>query len=316
MKPIPGARPATAAELVRAQDRMTFVYLERCKVHRSDNAITATDERGVTYFPAAAVAALMLGPGTDITHQAVAVLADSGSTVVWVGEHGVRCYAAGRSVSRTARLLVRQAELVSNQNKRLAAARLMYGMRFPDEASQGLTMHQLRGREGARVRKIYHQESIRTGVEWTGRQYRPDEIEESNEINQAITAATQCLYGLCHAVVLGLGCSPGLGVVHTGHDLSFVYDIADLYKMSIAVPVAFDVAASQSDDVMADARLAMRDQFRERQLLKQVVKDVYAVLGADELDDEQWDVAYLWDGAGRTVEAGANWGDHSEDFPW
>lgn len=319
MKPIPGPRPAEVGELTRAQDRLTFVYLERCKVHRADNAITAADEKGVIHFPSATVGALMLGPGTDITHQAMVVLADSGATVVWVGEQGVRYYAHGRPLARSSRLLAAQAELVSNQQKRLAVARKMYEMRFPDEVVDKMTMQQLRGREGARVRRIYREQAERTGVEWSGRSYSPEDFELSNDINQAITAATACLYGLVHSVTVALGCSPGLGFVHTGHDRSFVYDIADLYKMELAVPTAFGVVQNDPLDVAAETRLAMRDAFRETKLLKRVVRDVQGLLGIDgAAEQEDWSVVELWDGGDRTVAAGRAWGiDHDElEPPW
>ncbi|MDN5727518.1 MAG: type I-E CRISPR-associated endonuclease Cas1e [Propionibacteriales bacterium] len=319
MKPIPGPRPAEVGELTRAQDRLTFVYLERCKIHRSDNAITATDERGVIHFPSAVVGALMLGPGTDITHQAMVVLADSGATVVWVGEHGVRYYAHGRPLARSSRLLIAQAELVSNQQKRLSVARKMYEMRFPDEVVDKMTMQQLRGREGARVRRIYREQAERTGVDWSGRSYNPEDFELSNDINQAITAATSCLYGLVHSVTVALGCSPGLGFVHTGHDRSFVYDIADLYKMELAVPPAFTVVQNDPLDVAAETRLAMRDAFRESKLLKRVVRDVQTLLGSEADEDQlEWSVVELWDGGDRTVAAGRSWGSDPEGLepPW
>ena len=90
MNDIPGPRPVEVSKLVRAQDRLTFVYVERCVVHRDANAITATDERGTVHIPAATLGALLLGPGTNVTHQAMSLMAESGSTAVWVGEHGVR----------------------------------------------------------------------------------------------------------------------------------------------------------------------------------------------------------------------------------
>lgn len=316
MRPIPGPKPTEVVELTRAEDRLSFVYLERCKVHRSDNAITATNADGVIYFPSASVGALVLGPGTDITHQAMCVLADSGSTVVWVGEQGVRYYAHGKSLARTAGLLQAQAELVTNQQKRLVVARRMYAMRFPDEVPDSLTMQQLRGREGARVRRTYREESERTGVPWSGRKYKPSDPEVSNAINQAITAATTCLYGLCHSVIVALGCSPGLGFVHSGHSQSFVFDIADLYKMELAVPTAFEVVAADGEDILADTRLAMRDAFRESKLLKRVVRDIHLLLGQEGDTDYSWDMVELWDGASRTVSAGVSWGDPELEPPW
>lgn len=173
-KPIPGMPPAELTQLVRAEDRISFVYVERCVVHRDDNAITATDDRGVRHIPAATIGALMLGPGTRLSHAAATLLADSGSTVVWVGESGVRYYAHGRGLTASSRLLIRQAALVSNQSSRLRVARAMYAMRFPGEDVRGLTMQQLRGREGARVRRAYRQAADRYGVQWNRREYDPD----------------------------------------------------------------------------------------------------------------------------------------------
>jgi len=103
MAEIPGVRPSRPSELVRVQDRISFVYVERATIGRDDSAITATDDAGVIHIPAASLGALLLGPGTRVTHQAMLLLADSGSTAVWVGERGVRYYAHGRPLGRTTR---------------------------------------------------------------------------------------------------------------------------------------------------------------------------------------------------------------------
>ncbi|MGH3450455.1 MAG: type I-E CRISPR-associated endonuclease Cas1e, partial [Haloechinothrix sp.] len=193
---VSGTPPPRLPELVRAQDRLTFIYLERCFVHRDSNAITAQDERGTVHIPAASLGTLLLGPGTRVTHQAMMLLAESGSTAVWVGEQGVRYYAHGRSLARSTRLLEAQAAAVSNRNSRLAVARRMYAMRFPREDTSRLTMQQLRGREGARVRRCYHEQSIRTGVPWSRRDYNPDNFTGGDAINQALSAANTALYGV------------------------------------------------------------------------------------------------------------------------
>lgn len=261
MKPIPGTRPSRVGELSRVTDRITFLYLERAIVHREGNAITAHDERGTVHVPAATITAVILGPGTTVSHQAMMLLADSGSSVVWTGEYAVRYYAGGRPLARSSRLLDAQAAAVSNQSSRLRVARRMYEMRFPGEDVQALTMQQLRGREGARVRRIYKESAAEAGVEWHGRSYRPEDYESSDLLNQALSAATACLYGLVHSVVVALGCSPGLGFVHTGHDRSFVFDMADLYKMEIAVPVAFEVVGAGKH--RCGCRRATRDARRD-----------------------------------------------------
>ncbi|MBF6064645.1 type I-E CRISPR-associated endonuclease Cas1 [Nocardia terpenica] len=312
----PAARPIRINELVRAQDRLSFLYLERATVHRDANAITATDERGVVHIPGATLGALLLGPGTRVTHQAMMLLAESGSTAVWVGERGVRYYAHGRSLARSSRLLEAQAAAVSNQATRLRVARTMYEMRFPGEDVSALTMQQLRGREGARVRNLYREHAARTGIDWNRRKFDPNDFTSGDTVNQALSAATTCLYGIAHAVVVALGCAAGLGFVHTGHERSFVFDLADLYKAEFAIPVAFDTAAEGGDDIPGATRRAVRDAIHAGNLLERCCKDIHALLLPDEPDAAQiWDtdVVELWDRKGN-VAAGISYDD--EELPW
>lgn len=307
----PGSRPPDLHELVRSKDRVSFVYVERCIVHRDANAITVTDERGVIHIPAASLGALMLGPGTRVTHPAMCLLADCGATAVWVGDRGVRYYAHGRSLARSSRLLEAQAEKVSNQRLRLAVAREMYDMRFPDEDTSTLTMQQLRGREGARVRKIYRASSEKTGVAWSRRDYTPDDFSAGDTINQCLSAAHACLYGIVHSVIVALGCSPGLGFVHTGHSRSFVYDVADLYKAEITIPVAFEVAQDLPANAGSETRRAVRDAVHDGAILDRCARDIKRLLLPEDQSeiDANWDadVVQLWDGRGGAVAAGMNY---------
>lgn len=313
---IPGAKPVPIGQLVRAQDRLSFVYLEHCVVHRDANAITSRDVKGTVHLPAAALGALLLGPGTTVSQQAMVLLAESGSTVVWVGEQGVRYYAHGRSLARSSRLLETQAALVSNQRSRLRVARQMYEMRFPGEDISRLTMQQLRGREGARVRRLYRHHSKRTGVTWTRRDYDTTDFNDGTPVNQALSAANTSLYGVAHAVIVALGCASGLGFVHTGHALSFVFDIADLYKADISIPIAFDIAAAGVADIGAETRRAVRDHMKGSTFLESCVRDIKTLLieqedlveyGPEAFEDP--DVVMLWDGNGRAVSAGVSYED-------
>ncbi|WP_349293194.1 type I-E CRISPR-associated endonuclease Cas1e [Corynebacterium breve] len=309
--------PPSPQDLSRAEDRLSFLYLEHCTLGRDGGAITATDERGIVHIPVASLSVLLLGPGTRVTHQAVTLAGESGCCLVWVGEQGVRYYAHGRPLARTDRLLAAQAEKVSNQRKRLAVARQMYSMRFPGEDTSALTMQQLRGKEGARVRRIYSSMAKEHGVEWYRRDYRPDDFESSDPINQALTAANTCVYGLTHSVIVALGCSPGLGFIHTGNDRSFVYDIADLYKAELAVPVAFEtVAEFQASgkaikDLSAVIRRRMRDVFKNEKLIARIAVDVKDLLVDDDLPDDAMlaDVLQLWDETGEQLASGTNYAD-------
>lgn len=293
--------------LPQVKDRMTFLYLEHCTLERQDGAITVTDENGVVHIPAAAISVLLLGPGTRVTHRAMELMGDTGVGAVWVGEHGVRYYAHGRPLTTRANLLIRQAELVSNTRKHLDVVRKMYQLRFPDENVAHLTMQQLRGREGSRVRNVYRAYAKETGVAWNGRVYNPDDFSSGDAVNQALSAGHACLYGLAHAVIVALGCAPGLGFIHVGHERSFVYDIADLYKSEITIPIAFQTAAEEPEDLPAVVRRRVRDAMVSAKILERMVHDIRWLLLPEAESTEQEEVVYLWDNKIGTVSNGINY---------
>lgn len=293
--------------LPQVKDRMTFLYLEHCTLERQDGAITVTDENGVVHIPAAAISVLLLGPGTRVTHRAMELMGDTGVGAVWVGEHGVRYYAHGRPLTTRANLLIRQAELVSNTRKHLDVVRKMYQLRFPDENVAHLTMQQLRGREGSRVRNVYRAYAKETGVAWNGRVYNPDDFSSGDAVNQALSAGHACLYGLAHAVIVALGCAPGLGFIHVGHERSFVYDIADLYKSEITIPIAFQTAAEAPEDLPAIVRRRVRDAMVSARILERMVHDIRWLLSPAEESMEPEEVVYLWDNKIGTVSNGINY---------
>lgn len=293
--------------LPQVKDRMTFLYLEHCTLERQDGAITVTDENGVVHIPAAAISVLLLGPGTRVTHRAMELMGDTGVGAVWVGEHGVRYYAHGRPLTTRANLLIRQAELVSNTRKHLDVVRKMYQLRFPDENVAHLTMQQLRGREGSRVRNVYRAYAKETGVAWNGRVYNPDDFSSGDAVNQALSAGHACLYGLAHAVIVALGCAPGLGFIHVGHERSFVYDIADLYKSEITIPIAFQTAAEAPEDLPAIVRRRVRDAMVSAKILERMVHDIRWLLSPAEESMELEEAIYLWDNQRGVVSNGINY---------
>ena len=314
MADIPGMIRPELQALPQIRDRMTFVYLERCVLNRQDSAITVTDERGTVFVPAAAISVLLLGPGTKVTHRAMELIGDAGVSVLWIGEHGVRYYAGGRALTHRAELLIRQAELVSNARSRLGVVRRMYSMRFPGEDVSKLTLQQLRGREGARIRSVYRQSAKRWNVPWSGRAYDPDDFDGGDPVNQALSAGNACLYGAAHAVIQALGCSPGLGFVHTGHECSFVYDIADLYKAEITIPLAFELAATVSKGEIGSAmRRRTRDAMVQHHIMERIVRDIRILLAReDEQPPHTENAVYLWDDKLGQVENGRSYGAEVE----
>ncbi len=320
MNRIPGMERPELQALPTMRERISFLYLERCLISRQDNAITVTDIRGTVHVPAAALSVILLGPGTQVSHRAMELIGDTGASVIWVGERGVRYYAHGRPLTHSSRMLLAQAALVSNMRSHLAVARRMYAMRFPNEDVSKLTMQQLRGREGARVRSIYRKASKKTGVSWKGREYNPNDFTASDPINMALSAAHACLYGAVHSVITALGCSPGLGFIHTGHERSFVYDIADLYKAEISIPIAFEVAAKEPENIGAVTRRAVRDAISDGSILERIVKDIRELLlgiaedgSVREIPEIDTNTILLWDDQNGFVKNAVSYGKELDD---
>ncbi|MBR3242127.1 MAG: type I-E CRISPR-associated endonuclease Cas1 [Parasporobacterium sp.] len=302
-------------EVPRIADRVTFIYVEHAKINRVDGAVTVAESRGIVRIPAAMRGILLLGPGTNISHRAMELLGDSGTSVAWVGEHGIRMYAHGRSLSHTARFLELQAKLVSNTRTRLQIAKKMYQMRFPEEDVSSLTMQQLRAKEGARVRRLYRKMSNEYGVKWNGRTYDPDNFEAGDPVNQALSAANVALYGLVYSAVTALGMAAGLGFVHSGHDLSFVYDVADLYKAEITIPIAFQIASENNaeDNYGRITRKKVRDAFADGKVFARIVRDIQTLIDVKAEEQLEVEPLYLWDNKEEHVNYGINYSNDSEE---
>ena len=102
MKKLPGAQKTELQELPQIKERLSFLYLERCLINRQDSSISIADERGTVQVPAASLSVLLLGPGTTVTHRAMELIGDAGTSVLWIGEHGVRYYAWGKPLTHSA----------------------------------------------------------------------------------------------------------------------------------------------------------------------------------------------------------------------
>jgi len=306
--------------LPKFRDCWSYLYVEHCVIEQQDKAIAIIDARGKVPVPCATLCLLMLGPGTKITHAAITALADNGCLVYWCGEEGVRFYAYGRGKTRNADNLMHQAKVWADSRLRLDVVMRLYRMRFDELLDESLELPQIRGKEGVRVREAYARASRETGVEWKGRSYDRGSWGAADPVNRALSAANSCLYGLCQAAILALGLSPALGFIHTGKMLSFVYDIADLYKTDVSIPVAFRSVMEGSEHLETRARRACRDAFKERQMLKKMVSDIQFALGlqpdkrTDQCSIFDGDAALpgsLWDPVQGRVEGGQNFGEPS-----
>lgn len=298
--------------LPKVRDSLSSLYVEHCKVDQEAKAIAVHDAQGRIPVPCASLNLLMLGPGTSVTHAAMRVLAESGCLVLWTGEQGVRMYAQGMGETRSARRLLRQAWLCTDAARRLEVVKRMYRMRFREDVAPDLTLEQLRGIEGVRVREAYARASRETGVPWQGRAFKRDDWRGADPVNRALSTANSCLYGVCHAAIVAAGYSPGLGFIHTGKMLSFVYDIADLYKAETTIPLAFAAAASGTDKLESRVRYACRDAFHRERVLQRIVPDIDRALGGDDdIEDGRFDVDEAlpggwWDPDAGEVRGGVN----------
>lgn len=263
------------------KDRVSMIFVQYGQIDVLDGAFVVVDKNGVrTHIPVGSVACVMLEPGTRVSHAAVRLAALVGTLLVWVGESGVRLYASGQPGGARADRLLYQARLALDDDLRLKVVRKMYEIRFGEPAPSRRSVEQLRGIEGARVRETYKLLSRQYGVQWYARNYDRQDWDSADIPNRCLSAATSCLYGIAEAAVLAAGYAPAVGFIHTGKPLSFVYDIADLFKFDTVVPIAFRIAAQRPSQPEREVRLACRDMFRSTKLLGRIIPSIETALGA------------------------------------
>lgn len=288
-----GAQQLPPLKPIPIKERLSVIFIERGEIDVVDGAFVVVDCQGervrpvLTHVPIGGVACIMLEPGTRVSHRAAALAARVGTLLVWVGEAGVRLYSAGQPGGARCDRLLYQARLALDEALRLKVVRKMYALRFGEEPPQRRSVEQLRGIEGARVRRTYQLMAQKFGVTWKGRDYNPETWDSSDLPNRCLSAATACLYGVTEAAVLAAGYAPAVGFIHTGKPLSFVYDIADVYKFETVVPVAFKIAASHPAQPDRAVRLACRDAFRQTRLLERIIPDIETILAAGEVQPPQ-----------------------------
>ena len=274
----------TLHELPRFRDRWSYLYLEMGRLDVDADGLCFHQRENVVPVPIDQLSVVMLGPGSTVTHAAVKALSRNNCLLAWTGQDGVRLYAASIGGTYSARRLIRQAALVSDESKRLDVAMRMYRFRFNENIPPIVSLESIRGMEGLRVRRAYKEASEKYGIVWNGRNYDQDDWSKGDPINRSLSAANACIYGVCHAGIVSAGYSSGLGFVHTGKMLSFVYDIADLYKTETTIPIAFRVTAEHGleKDLERYIRIECRKRFHEFKLMERLLPDIAEVLGVSD----------------------------------
>ncbi|WP_251015593.1 type I-E CRISPR-associated endonuclease Cas1e [Streptomyces sp. ISL-99] len=306
--------------LPRVGDSLSFLYADIVRIVQDDTGVcaeTTSAEGEITrvYLPTSALSCLLLGPGTSITQPAMATFARHGTTVVCTGSGGVRCYSATTSDALTTRWLEHQVHQWSDPERRLSVARQMYLSRFDMAVPPTTKVEQLRGLEGQRVKALYKALAQQHRIGRFRRNYDPAAWSEQDPVNLALSSANTCLYGIVHAALTALGCSPALGFVHQGKQLAFVYDIADLYKAELTIPLAFSLHDSPYPEAMA--RRGFREELRLYKLLPRIVRDVQSLLAPAEVeplpDGHAVAMVSLWDPEVGSVPAGTNYANLATD---
>lgn len=261
-------------EIPKFEDTWSYLYFERGSIDQYQKSIGFHYLDKVIPIPIETLCLLMLGPGTSITHEAIKRISESRCLIAWTGEMGVRFYSFGYTGTYSSRNLLKQVEIYSDPVMRDHVVRSMYQKRFNETIGPDATIEQIRGMEGARVRKAYRELADTYSIFWSGRNYDQNNWNYSDPVNRALSAANACLYGVVQAAILACGFSTAIGFVHTGKQLSFVYDIADLYKTEITIPAAFEVVKDSGSDIERRVRYGLRDKFKQFRIMKRIIPDL------------------------------------------
>lgn len=242
---------------------------------------------GIDQIPHQAVSMILLGPGSSVTHDALRLLARHGTLLAAVGEDGVRSYTAPPLMPDHSDVARRQAELWGNPRRRISVARHMYALRL-GEVLPHRDLDTLRGIEGARVKTVYKLMAQKYDIEWNGRHYDRANPDATDLPNQAINHAATAVQAAAAIAVQSLAALPPLGFIHESSGQSFVLDIADLFRDTVTLQIAFTavVHARQSEEPLD--RLVRREAalvFRKQQVIVAMIDCIKQVLRVEEAGD-------------------------------
>ena len=239
-------------------------------------------------IPFQMVSCLMLQPGTTVTHDALRILARHDTTVVCVGEDGVRFYAslpAGPAASARAR---RQITAWSDPEQRISIVRKMYALRL-GEFLPATDINALRGMEGARMKVIYQRLAEQHGLRWQGRRYDRNDPESADVANQAINHASSAVEGAALAAVAATGTLAEIGFIHEDSSNAFALDISDLFRDSVLLPIAFKAAGAilrnKEGPVERVVRRLAGQTFRREKVISKMIDRIKFLIDGEKHDD-------------------------------
>ncbi|MFW0110218.1 type I-E CRISPR-associated endonuclease Cas1e [Rothia sp. P13129] len=267
-----------ASHQVRLEDRVSFLYLEYCVIKQEKTGVVAWgSERGSEklagqkiQLPVSSLAVLMLGPGTSISQPAITSCTRAGVTVLFSGGGGVPAYSHATPLTSSARWAIAQARTAAQEKFQKQAALILYKKQLGIEKMPGGSIATMRGLEGRTIRNLYREQAKKHGVQGFKR-----DVSATDNVNVALNLAHSILYGCAASACAALGLNPALGVIHRGDIRSLLYDLADLYKPSLSIPLAFSF--SSSENIAEDIRRAVRRELVRQNVLQGMVKTLIEV---------------------------------------
>ena len=296
-------RPRTI-DLPRGTDRLSFLYLDRARIWQGDTAVVVTDDDGETTIPAASIGVLLLGPGTSITIPALNTLHRAGCSIITTSDAGAVGIAAARPLTSRARWAEAQARLSADTTARLAAARTLYELRWPDlHWPDNTALNVMRGVEGRLVRNAYQQAARRQKLGRWRRQTDPNLADDP--VNPLLNLANSVLYGAALVAVNALGLNPALGIIHQGAAGALLYDLADHDKHRASIPIAFEVCRHPTPE--RKLRTQLRHYLHTNRVIDRHLHTLATIL-QPHLHDDQGD--RLIDSEHGTVPGHTNHAEH------
>lgn len=275
-----------ASHQIRLEDRLSFLYLEYCLIRQDRTGVIAiqnghnesSDEEEKLepqilriQLPVASLAVLCLGPGTSISNAAMTSCTRSGCTVIFTGGGGVNAYSHATPLTSTAKWAIAQACLVSNTEYQKKAALAFYKRQFGGNAITGGSISAMRGLEGRIMRNTYRENAKKAGI----RGFKRD-TKAADPVNVGLNISNSILYGAAATVCTAIGVNPALGIIHRGDTRSLLFDLADLYKASIVIPLVFSHA--KDEDPVTNIRRHLRREIHSRKIMAGMLEALMEVL--------------------------------------
>jgi len=275
-------------------DRHGLLWLERGRLAVEDGNLVFTTagfddlEAGAYDIPYQQVSNILLGPGGVVSHDALRILARRDTGLLAVGSKGVRLYATSMPFGPDSADRARQhAELWADEKTRVDVAREMYRIRLGGELpAHQRDLNSLRGIEGRRVKKVYQNLADQYGVEWNGRRYDRNDPDSNDTVNHAINHAVTAVYAAARIAVAVTGTVPELGFIHESSGHAFALDVADLFRSSTTLPIAFRAAKKvqrqPGRDIEPTARKMAGATLRDEDIIPDMIDQIKEVLDVDD----------------------------------